>query len=132
MTPEEVMRAATDAWNENGIEGFLEHAARDLVWHAPPEYMEGQEWHGREAVAQSWNEQFDAVFEQARSDFEAFETGANAHLATLRGHARARGSGIDLDWRAYFVALIDEDLITELWVFNHEDEARRQAGLDAE
>ena|SRR5690349_9101156 len=130
MTGEEVMRTATDAWNARGIEGFLEHTALDFVWHAPPEYMEGQEWRGHEAVAHSWQRQFQSVFEHMHSDFESYEAGPGGHLALLRAHARARGSGIDLEWNAYFVTRIRGDLITELWSFTHESEARAQAGLE--
>jgi hypothetical protein len=94
--------------------------------------MEGAEWHGRDAVAHSWQRQFESVFEHVRTDFVSFEAGPGGYLSRLRAYARAHGSGIELDWNAYFVTHIRGDLITEVWTFNHEAEARRQAGLDAE
>jgi|RhiMetdeSRZDD1v2_1073273.scaffolds.fasta_scaffold06999_13 ketosteroid isomerase-like protein len=129
MTPEEVLRAANVAWNERGIDGFLEHTSPDVVWHAQPDYMEGQEWHGRDAISHAWKKQFDTVFEHGRTDFEGYEAGPDGHLSAVRVHARARGSGMDLDWRTYFVVSIDGDRITEVWGFDHEPEARAQAGL---
>jgi ketosteroid isomerase-like protein len=132
MTPEEVFRAANVAWNERGIDGFLEHAAQDLVWHAQPEYLEGQEWHGRDAISHAWKKQFDSVFENVHTEFESYEAGPGGHMTTVLGHVRARGSGMDIEVHSYFVVTVDGDLITEVWVFDHEAEARRQAGLDAE
>ena len=125
------MRAANVAWNKDGIDGFLEHAAPDVVWHAQPEYMEGQEWRGRDAISHSWKRQFDSVFEHVRTEFDTYESGPNGDLAVVRARGRARGSGMDLDWRTYFVITVEDDLITEVWVFDHETEARRQAGLAA-
>ena len=129
MTGEEVLRAANDAWNERGIDGFLERAAPDVVWHAQPDYMEGQEWRGREVIAHAWKKQFDSVFENVHTEFENYEAGPGGHMTTARGHVRARGSGMEIQVPSYFVATIEGDLITELWVFNQEAQARRQAGL---
>ena len=108
------MRAGVVGWNENGIEGVLAHAAPDVVWHAQPEYMEGQEWRGRDAFAHAWHKQFDSVFVHVHTDFEAYEAGPNGHMATIRGHGRAHASGIDLKWHSYFVVTVDGDLITEV------------------
>ena len=132
MNTEELVRAAIAGWNERGIEGLLEFAAPDVVWHSPPDYPEGQEWHGREALAKAWHEQFDSVFEDARSDMEALEFGPERYFATLRLHGRGHGSGMVFDWLTYFVGRVDEGLIKEVWLFTDKDEARRQAGLDAE
>jgi len=61
---EEVIHAAFGAWNEGGFEAFLEYLAPDVEWHPPPGYPEGDVWHGREAIAKDWKEQFDSVFSE--------------------------------------------------------------------
>jgi ketosteroid isomerase-like protein len=97
MSAQQVMRAAMDGWNEHGIEGFLQYVTPDVVWHAPPDYPEGQDWQGPEALAEAWHDQFDSVFEDVHSDLEAIEPGRNGHMASVRLHGRAPGSGIELD-----------------------------------
>jgi ketosteroid isomerase-like protein len=126
------MVAAIAGWNEGGIEGMLEFAAPDVVWHAPPDWPEEQEWRGREALAKAWHEQFDSVFEDVRTDLDGLEVGPKHYMATLHGHGRAHGSGMELDWHSYFVGTIEAGLIKEIWVFSDRDEARGAAGLPPE
>jgi ketosteroid isomerase-like protein len=130
MSAEDVFPAAMARYNEGGIDAFLEYAAPDIVWHAPPEYPEGQDWHGRETVAKAWHQQFDSVFEEVRVDLGALEAGPKHYLATVRGHGRAHGSRMELDWVSYFVGTPEDGLFKELWVFSNRDEARLAAGLE--
>jgi ketosteroid isomerase-like protein len=132
MSVESIVREAIAATNERGIDGLLEYTTEDVVWHAPPEYPEGGEWHGREALAKAWHAQFDSVFENVHSDVESVEVVPIGYLASVASHGRAQGSGIELDWHSYFLGALEGDLIKEIWVFNDRAGARRQAGLESE
>jgi ketosteroid isomerase-like protein len=125
------MRAGIAAWNERGIDGFVERLAPDVVWHSP-DYIEGTEWHGREVLLDAWRLQFDSVFEDVRVELEEFEEGSGGSLTAVRCRGRARGTGMELKWHSYFVTSIEGDLITDLYVYNQREDARRAAGLDAE
>jgi ketosteroid isomerase-like protein len=132
VNTQELVRATIAGWNERGIEGLLEYAAPDVVWHGPPEYLDGQEWRGREVLTKAWHKQFDSVFEEVHSDLEALELGPERYCAALHLHGRAHASGIVLDWHSYFVGRIEEGLIKEVWVFTDRAEARTTAGLEPE
>ena len=45
MTDEDTLRAANASWNEGGFDSFAAYLAPDVVWHAPPEYPEGDAWY---------------------------------------------------------------------------------------
>jgi ketosteroid isomerase-like protein len=131
MTYEREARAAVGSWNERGIDGFLEHVAPDVVWHAPPEYPEEGTWHGREALRAAWKEQFDSVFADTQIEVTEIESLPRGWYAATRASGRAPGSGISLDWPNFFVVTLNEErLATEVWVFTDRAPARRMAGLD--
>ena len=131
MSYEREARAAVASWNARGIDGFLEHAAADVVWHAPPEYPEGGVWHGREALRAAWKEQFDSVFADTQTEITEVESLPRGWYAATRASGRAAASGITLDWQDFFVVTVNEQgLATEVWVFHERPPARRLAGLD--
>jgi ketosteroid isomerase-like protein len=122
------MRTALVSWNEGGIDAFAEHMAPDAIWHAP-DYVEGTEWHGPDALVKDWHEQFDSVFESVDVELEQIEHGPERLLGRVRTHGRVRDGGMELDWHSYFVVTVADDRFTELWVFNDRDAARTTAGL---
>jgi ketosteroid isomerase-like protein len=128
VTAEEVMRAGLASWNEGGIDAFVQHMTPEAVWHAP-DYVDGTEWRGREALAKDWHEQFDSVFENIDVELEQIEHGPERFLARVHSQTRVRDTGTELDWHSYFVGTIEGDLFTELWVFVDGNEARKVAGL---
>jgi ketosteroid isomerase-like protein len=53
LTDEEIIRRSQAAWNERGLDGFLEYLAPDVTWHAP-DYLEGDEWNDRDSFEKAW------------------------------------------------------------------------------
>jgi ketosteroid isomerase-like protein len=130
MTDEDLFPRAIAAWNEGGFDAFAAHLAPDVVWHAPPEYPEGEVWHRREAIAGAWRAQFDSVFDSYRTEITELEGGPRAWFSATRTSGQARGSGMQLDWTTYFVGHIEDGLFKELRLFLDRAEARRKAGLE--
>ena len=131
MTDEDTLRAAHDSWNEGGFDSFAAYLAPDVVWHAPPEYPEGDAWYGRDAIASAWHAQWDSVFEAYGTEMTEFEQGPDKWFSGQKTIGVAKRSGMHVDSTTYMVGRLEGGLIKELWVFLHRDEARRKAGLEA-
>ena len=127
MNEEEVIRTAMDAWNERGFGAFAEHLAPDVVWHAPPDYPEGDVWRGRDAIVKAWQAQYDSVFSESHTEITELTEAPRGWFVALRAVAKAHGS--ELEWQSFFVGRVESELWQELWVFNDRDAAERQAGL---
>lgn len=130
MKEEEVIHAAFVAWNEGGFNAFLEYLAPDVEWHAPPGYPEGDVWHRRETLAKDWRAQFDSVFSE--SSFELAEITRTPHgwFLAIRSAARSAQSGMDLEWKSFFVCHLEESKFKQVRLFFDRAEARQAAGLD--
>jgi ketosteroid isomerase-like protein len=126
-----VFQAALVDWNKGGFAAFAGHLAPDVVWHAPPEYPEGDVWHGREAITAAWHAQFESVFDSYETEIMELESGPRAWFSATRTNGYARGSRMTLDWTNYFVGTTEHGMINELWVFQDRDQARAKAGFGA-
>ena len=130
MREEEVIRAAFAAWSRGGFDAFLEYLAPDVEWHAPPNYPEGDVWHGREALAKDWRDQFDSVFSELRAEPLELFRAPRGWYAVVRSTARAEASGIDVEWQVFFVLRLEDGRFKKAWLFLDEGDARERAGLD--
>ena len=130
MKEEEVVRAAFAAWNDGGFDALLEYLAPDVEWHAPPDYPEGDVWHGREALARDWRDQFDSVFSESTVELAELLRAPQGWYAVIRSTARAEASGMGVEWQTFFLTRLDEGRFKEVWLFLDEAQAREEAGLD--
>ena len=130
MTDEDTLRAAHASWNEGGFDSFAAYLAPDVVWHALPDYPEGDTWYGREALVTAWHAQFDSVFDSHTSELIELQHGPDMWFSAQTTNGHAKGSGMHLNWTDYMVFRMEDGLIKELWVYRDRDEARRKAGLE--
>jgi SnoaL-like protein len=129
MSDEDVILGAIEAWKEHGIEGLLEIVDPDVEWHAPPGFMEGEVWHGRDAVAPVLREQFGSVFRMVQLEPAEIVHGPGGWLIGGRVYA-THDSGMNLDWTSYAVVHLEQGLVKRIWVFADREPAARLAGLD--
>jgi hypothetical protein len=129
MSEEQAIRDAMAAWSDRGVDGLLEVVAPDVEWHAPPGFLEGEVWYGRDAVAPVLREQFDSIFKMVRLELAEMVRGPGGWLIGGRVFA-SHDSGMNLDWTSYAVALFERDLVKKVWVFVDREPAARQAGID--
>jgi hypothetical protein len=129
MSEEQAIRDAMEAWGERGVDGLLELVSPDVEWHAPPGFLEGEVWYGRDAVAPVLREQFDSIFKMVRLELVEMVRGPGGWLIGGRVFA-AHDSGMNLDWTSYAVAQFERDLVKKVWVFADRESAAGQAGID--
>jgi len=130
MSDEDVARAAIDAWNEGGVDAFLEHVTDDIEWHAPPNFPEGELWRGRDAAGAALHEQFGSVSSSGRLEVRDVRAGRGGWLVEARHSVEGQASGMDLTWAVFIVFELQGGLIRRMWAFLEREPAERQAGLE--
>jgi len=130
MREEATIRAAIDAWNDGGVDAFLECVTDDVEWHAPPNFPEGELWRGRDVVAAALREQFGTVFSSGRVEVRNVTAGPSGWLLEAQHSVEGQASGMDLAWRVFLVLELEDELIRRMWAFLEREPAARQAGLD--
>jgi ketosteroid isomerase-like protein len=129
LNEREQIEDAITAWNEGGPEAFLAALPEDIEWHAPPGFVQGDLWLGRESLREQLQEQFESVFTDVSSELLAVEEGAGGWLACVRQHG-THTSGVALDWSLYTVCQFEDGVLRRLWHYFDEADARRKAGID--
>jgi hypothetical protein len=130
MNERELIDAAIAAWNDGGPEAFLEYLAPDVEWHAPPEFPDGAVWHDRDSLAPEMREQFGTGGVFTGSTMELVEAIPAPHGWLVEGRQRGEhASGMEVGWRVWFVAQLEDGLLKRMWVFMDREPALRKAGL---
>jgi len=129
MSDEDVIRGAIDAWNEGGVDAFMEHVTPDVEWHAPQGFPEGEVWAGRDAVAGALKEQFGTVFSSGRVEVRSVTRGPGGWLVAAHHAVEGQASGMDLAWSVYLVLELEGGLIRRMRAFLERDAGLRQAGI---
>ena len=129
MSDEDVIRAAVTAWNEGGVDAFLEHVAPDVEWRHPAGFPQGDVWLGRDELSREMHDQFDEVYDPGTVVVKSIEHGSDAWLITARHTTNARASGMELKWVAWYVWTIGDGLIRRSRIFLDREAAEREAGL---
>jgi ketosteroid isomerase-like protein len=127
MSDEEVIRAAVDAWNERGVEAFLEYVAPGIEWRMPAGFPQGDRWRGRDELRRELHDQFSDLFTPGTVDVKSIESVPEGWLVSVRHSVEARASGMDLWWDAWYVWTVENELITRSLVFLNQKAAKRAA-----
>jgi len=126
---EDVIRRSVGAWNDGGVDAFLEHVAPGVEWRHPPGFPQGDVWLGRDELSREMHDQFDEVYEPGTVEVRTIVRGPEAWLVEARHTTRSRASGMDLRWPAWYVWTIEDALITRSLVFLEREAAESAAGL---
>ena len=125
---EALIRSAVERWNEGGFDAFVaDFLAEDTEWHTPAQYPEKVVWHGRDAIRDGWHTEFDAVFENMRSEVIRLDRASKRWFLELRSVARSPISGAELDWHSYYLVEVDEWKLRFVREFMDERLARQVA-----
>jgi ketosteroid isomerase-like protein len=130
MSDEDVIREAVAAWNEGGVDAFLEHVSDDIEWRHPPGFPEGDRWRGREELRNQLHDQFDAVFDAGRVEVVSITRAPRGWLVPIRHSVQAQTSGMDLHWEAWFLMTVEGGLIKQNRVFLDRGQAEQTAGIE--
>ena len=125
----EIVRRASNAWNEGGIEAVLPYLDPEVEWHPPRESMEPGNYHGHAGV-RDYMGRLGEVFEQRRVEpVDVIAVDAERVISVNRLVARSEkfGTEIDAEW-AWLVKMRDGKGI-EVWLFTDRAQAIEAAGL---
>jgi ketosteroid isomerase-like protein len=127
----EAMRGALDAWNRGDWDGWKGVAHPDVEWSsAIVRRFEGREvtYHGHAGLRQFWDE-WHSVWDLKIEVAEIRDLGDTA-IALGRIRTHGKGSGVDLDSPAAWVAEFDGDgLVVRMRAYLDTDEALEAVGL---
>lgn len=129
MNDEDVIRSAVAAWNEGGVEAFLEHVAPGIEWRPPPGFPQGDLWRGRDELRRELQDQFGDVLEPGEVEVKSIEPVPAGSLVAVRHSVQGQASGMDLWWDAWFIWTVEDGKVAKSLVFLNEKAARRAAGL---
>ena len=127
MSDEDVIRGAVEAWNEGGVDAFLEHVSPGIEWRHPPGFPQGELWCGRDELSRELHDQFDEVFDSGTIEVRSIESTPGGWLIAMRHQTRASSSGLDLRWDAWHIWSIENGLIAVSQVFLDRGSAERAA-----
>jgi len=131
MSDEDVIRRAVAAWNEGGVDAFLEWVTDDIEWHHPTGFPEGDLWCGRDELRSQLHDQFDAVFDAGTVEVESITRVPRGWLVPIRHSVHARTSQMDLAWQAWFLMTVSGERISANQVFLNRGQAEQAAGIGA-
>jgi ketosteroid isomerase-like protein len=130
MSDEDVIRAAVAAWNEGGVDAFLEYVTDDIEWRHPTGFPEGDLWCGRDELRSQLHDQFDVVFDAGTVEVVSITRAPQGWLVPIRHSVKAQTSHMDLQWAAWFLMTVEGDLIKENRVFLDREQAEQAAGIE--
>jgi ketosteroid isomerase-like protein len=89
----DIIRKATETFNEHGIEAVFDVYREDFEWYSPPEWPEDEVYRGHEGlakIAHAWTQNFD----EYRWDPERFIADGDMVVVLLHHRGRTRNEGV--------------------------------------
>lgn len=131
MSEEQVIRESVAAWNEGGVDAFLEYVSPDVEWRHPPGFPQGDVWLGRQELSREMHDQFDELYHPGTVAVKSIVRAPDGWLIAVRHSTRAQASGMELTWAAWYVWSLENGLITRSLIFLDRRAAEEAAGVEA-
>lgn len=126
----EVVRLAYDAFEEEGLDRFLEHFTDDVEYRVlGTDGLVHGPCHGKDAVRawlQDWIDMFDGFWQQL---VELIDVGGDTVFTAERFGGRARLSGVEADSRNWTIFTIRDGKIASGHEYASREQALEAAGL---
>lgn len=126
---EELLRGMFDAFNAGGVEETLAYLDPELVWTAPPEWLEQRVYRGHDGIRELssyWTENF----EQYRLDLErVFELDDDRAAVLLYQRGWVKDSDTEIEQAVGYVVEVAEGKLTRVDVYFSWDATLEAAGL---
>jgi ketosteroid isomerase-like protein len=109
--------SAIHAFNEGGVEAALEFFDPNLVWVAPPEWLEDRIYEGHDGLRRLsayWTQLFDDYQLEAE---RSMEVGEDEVVLLLHQRGRIKGSGDPVDGPLGYLAQIRDGLVTRVNIY---------------
>jgi len=125
----EVVGRAYDAFNRDGVDGYLEYLHPDVEFDATAAIGPfAAMYHGLEASRQFLADYFDQ-WEYARLDPEVIAVDGDHVVVRLEMHLRGKGSGVEVTGETFNAWTLSDGKATRLVVNNDRAEALAAVGL---
>jgi ketosteroid isomerase-like protein len=125
-----VMRDLIDAFNSGGTEAALRHMHPEIVWNAPPEWLEDRVYRGHEGMrklAAGWMGQFD----EYRLDLEqVIELDGDRAVALGHQRGRIKESGVPVEQAIGWVVEVSDAKLIRVDVYFSWEATLEAAGLE--
>ena len=127
----EIVRAFTQAFNEQDVEGIVSVCDPDVEFHSTFAAVGGADYHGHAGVRE-WQRDFKDAWGEIRSDVEAiYDLGDNVLTFTLiRG--QGKHSGVAVELTAAIVTRLEHGRIVYFKGYAHREDALSDLGVSEE
>jgi ketosteroid isomerase-like protein len=96
----EIVRQASGAWNNGGVDALLQYLDSDVEWHAPRESMEPGIYRGHDGVRDYFRRLGEMFDEPHAEPLEVIEVDDERVISVIRAIARNERSVVEItaDW----------------------------------
>jgi ketosteroid isomerase-like protein len=123
------LRRLVEDFAADGIDAVLAHVDPEVIWYAPPEWLEERVYRGHDGIrelASYWVDNFD----EYRLDLErVIDLNADRALALVYQRGRIKGGGTELEQPVGYVAEFREGKLIRMDVYFSWEAALEAAGL---
>jgi ketosteroid isomerase-like protein len=125
----ELVRAGFDLLLSGDLAEFEDFLTPDVVIVQPPEVPDAKTYEGSTALAQAW-EDWPNQWEDFRLDLiDLIDAGDDVVVAETRHRGRGRESGIEMDFRVFYVYRLRDGKLARMEMFFSRPQALEAAGL---
>ena len=125
----DLVRGGFDLALNGDFHQFAEFLAPDVVIVQPPEVPDAKTYEGPTAVAQAW-EDWPREWEDFRLDLiDLIDVSDEVVVSETRHRGRGRESGIEMDFRVFYVHRLHNGKLRRMEMFFSREQALEAAGL---
>ena len=125
----EIVRAGYDLLLQGDLDAFEDWITPDVVIVQPPEVPDAKTYEGPAAVAKAWQDWPDQ-WEDFRLDLiDLTDVGDDVVVSETRHRGRGRESGIEMDFRVFYVHYLRDGKLARMEMFFSREQALDAVGL---
>ena len=124
----EIVRRATEGFNDSGMEALLAYCDSSITWHATGEFPDSGVYQGREGVRRAYQE-MEADLDDVRYEIEEIQGTGDWVVVTGRMTGRGRNAGVPFERPMAFATRLHKGRYVEVRQFADPTDAYRAARL---
>jgi ketosteroid isomerase-like protein len=125
----ELVKLGFEAWLRGDLAALEENTMPDVVIVQPPEVPDSKTYEGRAAILDMW-EDWPRQWEDFQLDLvELIDVSDDTVVSVSRHRGRGRESGIEMDFRVFYVHRLRDRKLARMEMFFSREQALEAAGL---
>ena len=125
----EMVRGGFEALNRRDIDAWIDSFHADVEVHDLPTIPDAPVYRSHDDLRNWVETMFEVWTEDSYYELVELLPEGDFVIATVRAHAKGRGSGVPIELTFFQVFEIDEGKVRRAWAFFEKDEAQQAAGL---